>query len=58
MKNLNIILLAVLIAMSMYNCMEVGLGAGGAGDELEAEGRLWPWTNCQTQTEMDPDCCL
>ena len=55
MKNLNMILLAVIVSMSMYNCMEVGLGAG---DELEAEGRLWPWTNCQTQTEMDPDCCL
>ena len=58
MKNLNMIFLAVFISMSMYNCMEVGLGTEIVDDEVEAEGRLWPWDNCQTQTEMDPDCCL
>merc|ERR1711936_587215 len=59
MKNLNIIFLAFLISISMYNCMEVGLGAASADSEAEAEGRIiWPWTNCQTQTETSEDCCL
>merc|ERR1712173_260162 len=52
MKNFTLIFLTLLLSMAMHSCMEIGLGS-------EAESRMiWPWTNCQTQTEMAPDCCL
>ena len=51
MKNKNILLLTFLISISMYNCMEVGLGSEAESGNVEAEGRMiWPWTNCETQT--------
>merc|ERR1712152_114234 len=52
MKNLTILTLAV-VFISMHHCKDIGLGSGAV-----AEGRWWPGTNCQTQTEMSTECCL
>ena len=55
--NFSILLLAVFI--SMVHCMEIKLGSGvGLESGTGVEARWWPGTNCQTQTEMSPECCL
>merc|ERR1711963_172860 len=49
----------LLLAAFMVSCREIKLESGvGLESGTGAEARWWPWTNCQTQTEMSPDCCI